>query len=108
MANIKIPEYWELTLKEIKLYITAYNQNKNEEIKNKAILLYRLGDLIGSSVSRLLDKNAKYPEVYDAFPGLFEEEKQKIEEAKRKQELEKIKVNWIAFAENHNKKIIKK
>ena len=70
----------------------------------KAQYDYQLADLIGISVSRLISSNAKYPDIADVYPTLFEKE----EEPVVKDDTMTISQNrFLAFAQAHNARIQK-
>lgn len=61
-----------MTIGEIYRRISSYNRVKQAELREKATFDYSLANLIGLSVSRLLDSKNKYPPISDAYPSLFE------------------------------------
>lgn len=62
--------------------IQRFNEGAIWRLKREAQFNYSLADLIGISVGRLLDSGVKYPELFEAYPDLFEQEviEQKEEE----------------------------
>ena len=101
-AGITEWEFWNMTYGEIVNVIKTYNKRYVREQKEKALLTYRLADLIAAGVGMLFDKDAKMPQIYEAFPGLFEEEKVKLQQAENERENQLYKARFIAFAESHN------
>lgn len=94
-AGIDAREYWEYTLLELNVTVAAHRKR----LETKAMMDYKLADLIGASVSRLLDKNAKFPTPAEAYPGLIA--------AGRSQEeiqAEKTKQWLLKYANAHNAK----
>lgn len=75
-----------MTYLEITTAIKAYNNKQKYEMQKKASMDYVLADLIGSSLSRLFSKDAKYPQIHDVYPHLFKEEKQKQEKQPQQQQ----------------------
>lgn len=97
-------EYWNSTYGEIRRYIESYSKKTNNELKEKLSLIHTLGDLIGCSVARLLDSDAKYPSIIELYPDLFKEEA-KIKEEKEKQEkLERIKRSMLSYGNAYKNK----
>lgn len=82
------------------IIIQAYNDRLEYETKQKAVNTYILADLIGASVGRLLDKNAKYPRLWEVFPDLFEEEIKP-----RQQDWRLVKEYLLDFADGRNKEM---
>lgn len=104
IAGVKIDEYWELTFGEINMYIDAYNQKKEEELKQQLTVAHAQADLIGASVARLMDKNAKYPSLFDAFPGIFAKEKQQYDELMAEQAWKVQMARLMEYSQFHNNK----
>jgi len=82
-AGIDAREYWFYTIKEINVTLEGYKKR----LATRAAMDYKMVDLIGSSVGRLLSKDAKFPSITEAYPGLFdagrsEEQEKQEEEAK--------------------------
>jgi len=104
-CGVNVFTFWNMTYGEIVDVIKTSNKMKLAKLKEKANLDHALAELIGLSVSRLLDKNAKYPTLFEAYPELFKEEseKKKLEEPIQ-QDWEIAKARLMAYATNHNKK----
>lgn len=101
-AEIDARDYWDMTYKEIIETIKAYNRRKKADMQFQASIQYRLADLIGASVGRLLDDKIKLPPIEEAFPTLFDDI---IEKQTRKQQDWRImKERMKDFASQHNKK----
>lgn len=68
------------------------------KMKENALNTYVLADLIGASVARLMDKNAKYPTIDKVFPSLFEPQEPKQQDWRNAKD-------WLMkYADAHNKK----
>lgn len=97
-CNISEFDFWDMTIAEVQRAVDSYNRRMSYRRKEKAEYDYILANLIGLSVARLFDENAKYPSLHEAYPALYEKE------------LEQDKVNasvarFLAFAQAHNKKV---
>lgn len=99
-------EFWEMTLAEFDRYVESRKRVQEREAKEKATYDYILGDLIGRSIARVYHSSNKYPEIYDAYPNLFEKENIEEQREERKQELSAQR--FMAFAESFNKKFAEK
>lgn len=97
-ANLSENEFWTMTIPEVNRYIKAWGWREKRQQQFAAGTLYQLPTLIAIGI---LD-GKKYPEIYEVFPSLFD--KEEIEEAKRRNELEKSRANFMAWAESFNKK----
>lgn len=97
---MNINAFYTYTLFEIKTYLNAKIEKENENFKNDALLVYKECDLIGASVARLFNKQAKYPKISKVFPGIFEEEK--VDPA------EQYKADLFSWANAHNERLKRK
>lgn len=93
-----------MTYGEIIDTLKAYTKNKENVLKERAIMDYKLADLIATNVAKLIDNNASAPSLVEAYEFLFPEEKKIKDEIKAKNEMEIWKQRMIGFAENHNRK----
>lgn len=98
-AGIDAREFWYYTLLELNTTVLAYRNN----IELRARMDYKLADLIGASVGRLLSKDAKYPTFEQAYPGLGDAGRS--EEEERQAKLAKTKAWLLTYANAHNAKI---
>lgn len=101
-CGIGAREYWELTYGEIVDTIEAYNAIEKRRTQESAALVHQLANLVGISVSRLVDKDAKYPELHEAYPTLFE-----VPEPQKpvQQDWRIAKERLMRYAQAHNKKV---
>lgn len=98
MEGMKEADFWELTPGAVTRFLKASNERRKRDLKTEAVMLHRLADLIAPSVARLFGKNARFPEVRECFPTLFDydEEEERAERSIN---------NFKAFAALHNAKI---
>lgn len=95
-----------MTLAEINRAIESYARVQKTQAQEKATFDYILGDLVGRSLARAFSSDVKYPEIYEAYSSLFEEE---IIEAKRQErQMELSALRLKQFAESFNKKVKEK
>lgn len=87
-----------MTIPEVNEEIKAWGWREERQNQFIAGVLYQLPTLIAIGI---LD-GKKYPEIYEVFPSLFD--KEAIEETKRRNELERSRANFMAWAESFNKK----
>lgn len=94
-------QFWDMTLAELDRYAESFKRVQKRKTQEKAFADYRLADLIGFSMARLYSKTAKYPEIYDVYPAIFD--KDAILEAKEKKRNADVD-SWLRnFAESFNK-----
>lgn len=98
-AGISAYDYWEMTYGEIINTIKSYNTRKKTEMQWNASVNYKLADLIGISVSRLLDDNVEFPKIESAFPGLFEDI---VEQKPKQQDWKVMKDRMESYADGWN------
>lgn len=85
-----------MTLGELIRAVESFNRREQLRTKERAAFDYRLAELIGASVSRLF--KGKYPEIYDAYPGIFERE------PLRQQDWRIAKERLLQYTQQHNRK----
>ena len=69
-----------MTLGELERAMASKRRIEKSRIKEKASFDYILAELIGRSVARIYSKDSKFPEIYDAYPSLFEKEVMEVQE----------------------------
>ena len=87
-------KYWASTYGEVLRYIIAYNNKVMNDVKMSLRSAHLTADLVGYSVARLLDKEAKLPDITDLYPDLFKEERKELEKIREKERLNKLKENF--------------
>lgn len=93
-------QFWDMTLAELERYAESFKRVQKRKAQEEAFANYRLADLIGYSMARLYSKEAKYPEIYDVYPAIFD--KDAILQAKEKNHLKKTD-EWLKnFAKSFN------
>ena len=100
-AGITEEFFWKSTYGEMLRYMKAYSNILLRERQDKASFDYQLSNLIGISVSRLFSSDSKFPEIYDAYPTIFEPPS---EEEIAMAEAMKMKARMIEYTEQHNAK----
>lgn len=93
-----------MTINEIAREINANQKRLKQEMQFQAQLAYLQPQLTAMLIGSMFSKNGgnKYPELYELFPQLFDEEI--IEEKKQKMMTEKSVANFMNFAMAFNKK----
>lgn len=100
-CKINMFEFWEMTYGEIVMTIEAYRENERLRIREVASFNWNLGNLIGLSVNRLMDKNAEYPSLKESFPSVFSDLE---DEEPVQQDWQVAKARILQYAEANNKK----
>lgn len=98
-------QFWDMTIAELNRHAESYQRVQKRQAQEKAFADYRLADLIGYSMARIYSSDAKYPEIYDVYPAIFD--KDAIEEA-RESERNKRTNEWLCeFAKSFKKSKMK-
>ena len=91
-----------MTIAEINRHIQSRNRIRKIEEQEKASHNYILADLIGRSVARIYSSSNNMPEIYEAYPTLFEAKE--IEEKKAEKQAELSAIRFKKFAASFNNK----
>ena len=86
-------DFWNMTLAELNRCLLSKRRAIENEERKRATYDYILADLIGRSVARVYSSSAKMPELAQAYPGLFKEQRDELSALRFKQ-----------FAESFNKR----
>ena len=95
-CGIKLFEFWEMTLKEIKLVIESYAENKNNELEQQKHYVYNNAYLTAVFVGCLFN-GKQLPTISEVFPEVKSEETQD-------NNVLIIKEKLLDFAEQVNKR----
>lgn len=93
-----------MTYGEVIDTIKAYTNTNQNSLKERAIMDYRLADLISSCIGKLFSEDTRIPSLTDAYEFLFQKEKKIQDEIRAKIEMEIWKQRMINYAEIHNRK----
>lgn len=100
-------DFWNMTLGEIERAFKSkqrvLEREEKNEAKKRAMFDYIHADLVGRSIARCFSKNNKYPELYEAYPTLFDSKE--IEKNKEAKEAERFAAELRLFANFHNSKL---
>lgn len=91
-----------MTFAELNRLLDSKRRTQKAEAQQKAFFDYTLAELIGHSVGRLYNSANKMPELYKAYPSLFDKEIAEEELAKRQDELSALR--FKQFADTFNKR----
>lgn len=95
-------DFWDMTYQEVLDDVIAYQENKLEDLRFKARLSYQNAELIAVGVGISMGSKAKFPKIYEVYPGLFDKPK---EEEPKQQNSEIMKARLMQYAEFHNNKM---
>lgn len=91
-----------MTPAELRRAIESNQRLRQQQAREKAMYDYILADLIGSSIGRLYSKSTKMPELYKAYPSLFD--KEEMEEKRKEQMAQLSALRFKRFVASYNTK----
>lgn len=91
-----------MTLAELERLIESKKRIKKRQDQEKAQADYKLADLIGRSISRIYSSTARYPDISEAYPTLFDSAEVEEQKQARKDQLSALR--FKQFAQAYNKK----
>lgn len=101
-------EFFNSTLKEITQFVDAYKRQQQNKLEEQAFFSWQTANLVGSSVARLLSKDAKYPKLEEAYPFVKDDKPQEQENTELTAEERKFSAQMLEWAMAMNKKQEKK
>lgn len=96
MYDIREQEFWEMTISELKRLLEVKQNKEKIQLKQEAIMNYKLAGLIGISFAN------KLPDIWEVYPSLFD--KQEEIEKRERQRAELDTLRFLNFAKSFNKK----
>lgn len=93
-----------MTLAEIDRYAKSRKRVMKIEAKERATYDWLLADLIGRSVARIHSSTAKMPDIMEAYPAIFQEDLEEIQERKAEKQAELSALRFRQFAHSFNKR----
>lgn len=102
-------EFWEMTLAELIRAIESKKRIHKEQLREKAVQDYILGDLIGKSIARIYNSSATYPQIYEVYKDLFDSEELKEQRQEKLDTLSALRFRQFAnhFNKNFNGEVAK-
>ena len=101
-------EFFNSTLKEITQFVDAYKRQQQNKLEEQAFFSWQTANLIGSSVARLLSKDAKYPKLEEAYPFVKDDKPQEQDNNELTAEERKFSAQMLEWAMAMNRKQEKK
>lgn len=95
-CGIPADKFWDLTLQEIMDTIESYHRTKEASLRHQAGENFRLAEIIANRIGYVFSSEKDRSEdmlvmPWDLYPGLFEDESEKIKESKSDAELDNYK-----------------
>lgn len=96
--------FWDSSFGELQDLINSYNRRRLNEEKEKAIFYGVLAKQIGEQIAMLFDDKMQPKQIWDYYPNLFGNEKERIEEERSRAQLELHKARMKDYMYRHNTK----
>lgn len=106
-AGISPSLFWELSIQEVYDLIDSYNRRTINNLKQKALNNRILADQIIRGMTFVLngkDCGIENLQIWDYYPGLFEDEKEKYQSEERIKKFVEFKSRRKRFANMYNMK----
>lgn len=99
MSGLTIEQFWQMTLKEINLYVKVMGDKRKRDLEDKRAEMYNQATLIASFVSCALG-GKKIPPYREVFPDstISKEDEERFE--KQRQAIQRDA--WLAWADTQN------
>lgn len=96
-------DFWSMTPGELNRLVESKDRVHKLEAQEKAKFDYIHASLIGRAVSTVLSSGAKFPQIEEVYPSLFNINQKKEEE--KQQVLDQLSaLRFKQFAQSYNKK----
>ena len=100
--GISEAEFWEMTFAELDRLVDSKKRMEKYRAQERATYDYILAAMIGRAFAAGMDSKTKFPEIYEAYPSLFDKEER--ENQKREQSNQLSALRFKQFAQSYNKK----
>lgn len=95
-------DFWEMTPAEVERAVQSKIKVKKIEAQERASYDYTLAGLIVKGVSITLGSKASFPELYEAYPGVFDDLIKEQEEEMTRQRMSLSALRFKKFAQSYN------
>lgn len=102
VSGIKELEFWEMTPAEVNRAIESNNKVEMINLQRKASYDYIQAQLIVKGVGIALGSKGTFPQITEAYPGIFDDMQQAQKEKIQKQKNELSTLRFLQFAQTHN------
>lgn len=100
--GISEADFWEMTFAELDRLVASKQRMEKHRAQERATYDYILAAMIGRAFSAGMDSKAKFPEIYEVYPSLFDREER--ENQKKEQSNQLSALRFKQFAQSYNKK----
>ena len=100
--GISEADFWEMTFAELDRLVASKQRIEKHRAQERATYDYRHAALVGRAFAAGMDSKAKFPEIYEVYPSLFDKEER--ENQKKEQSNQLSALRFKQFALSYNKK----
>lgn len=106
-AGYDINLFWECTILEIQDLLESFQRKERYALKNSALTSWLQTKMIANHISKMMDEKnqVKLNEIWDYYPGLFDEEKQLFKVQQEEQDFDNFKQSRRAYAKRMKAKM---
>lgn len=94
--------FWNMTFAELDRLVASKKRMEKYRAQERATYDYILAATIGRAFAAGMDNKAKFPEIYEVYPSLFDREER--ENQKKEQSNQLSALRFKQYADFHNKK----
>ena len=100
--GISEAEFWEMTFGELDRLVASKQRMEKHRAQERATYDYIHAALVGRAFAAGMDSKAKFPEIYEVYPSLFDREER--ENQKKEQSNQLSALRFKQFAQSYNKR----
>ena len=100
--GISETEFWEMTFGELNRLVESKKRMEEHRAQEKATFDYIHAALVGRAFAASMDSKAKFPEIHEVYPSLFNKEEREAQKKEQSNQLSALR--FKQFAQSYNKK----
>ena len=100
--GISEKDFWEMTFAELDRVVASKKRMQKYEAQERATYDYILAALIGRAFSAGMDSKAKFPDIHEVYPSLFDAQEREQQKQERSNQLSALR--FKQFAQSYNKR----
>ena len=100
--GISEAEFWDMTFAELDRLVASKQRMEKHKAQERATYDYILAALVGRAFSAGMDSKAKFPDIHEVYPSLFDPHEREIQKQEQTNQLSALR--FKQFAQSYNKK----
>lgn len=97
-CGVPLEKFWDLSLAEITDMMASFKRRRNNQLKQDLINGFAIAQHTAECIGQYMSKENEVHQLWDYFPELFAEEKERYEAVEGERQLETAKENRRAYA----------